>query len=174
MCPKISDCTCFSDRAFKGRRPCFTTPMMSQKASLIEESRCRPLCLDHLGVQPSGLKGSPVLQVVPLCSYLHSLNAQPRCMRFCGEILFTQLPIILENAPKNVDVTAYSRTFFRIEDFYAFRNRLQGFYTSKSRFWAFKGIERKLRNYRNTFRTIDSLADRLVDPDLQISEHLSG
>ena len=103
----------------------------------------------------------------------------------------TQQPNILKFAPKNVDVTAYFRTFFRIEDFYAFWNGLQGFYTSRSRFWAFKGIERKLRNYWNTFRTIDSSADRLVDlglrnayygtifgtklsSSLQISEHISG
>ena len=79
----------------------------------------------------------------------------------------TQQPNILENAPKNVDVTPYSRTFFRIEDFYAFRNGLQGFYTSRSRFQAFKGIERKLCNYWNTFWTIHSLADLLINLGLR-------
>ena len=79
----------------------------------------------------------------------------------------TQQPNILKFAPKNVDVTAYSRTFFRMEDFYAFWDGLQKFYTSRSRFWAFKGIERKLHNYWNTFRTIDSSADRLVDLGLR-------
>ena len=87
--------------------------------------------------------------------------------------------------------TPFFKTFFRMEDFYAFRDGLQKFYTSRSRFWAFKGIERKLRNYRNTFRTIDSSADWLVDlglrnayygtifgtklsSSLQISEHILG
>ena len=50
----------------------------------------------------------------------------------------TQQPNILKYVLKNVDVTPYSRTFFRIEDFYPFRNGLQGFYTSQITFRAFK------------------------------------
>ena len=91
MCPKISDCTCFSDRAFKGRRPCFTTPMLSQNASLTGRFDISTnIHHGHLGVPPSRSRDSPELQVIPLCSFSHRLNARPRCMRSCEESLHRQ------------------------------------------------------------------------------------